>query len=997
VLAVMRNLARAVPYYVTAAVGAALLVLVVQSRLEMNRGAPRDQQMAQAPDRPALLHAGAVEEKLANEAWRDENRDVGKDGRMDRDDKGEERREKVKADRKPAEGKDVRPDAALGREGNGPFPIVPLQPGLPAPGKLGPPGGGMGMFGGAPGPGGFPGGPPAAAAPMPAGKPGQGGFGVPGAMPPMAPVAAGGAKPLGEADAALARRDLADQGKDAKKKEQAEVEFAKGGRAMPPAEARALRQRQVDELHRMAMQNGGRGPQPPPPPLVVREYAHQRPPGSTPEMRSDFTETLYWHPVLVLPESGKANVSFDLCDSVTTFQVTAFAHTLDGRLGSATQTLDSRLPFTVQPKTPIEVTASDRIEVPLAISNNTRDDRSIALKLTQHQGLDLLGGDQEQELLVQAGKPRRTTYRFSPSIVEGEAKLTFEGKAAPFPADAIRMGFRVVPQGFPVVGSHSDLLEGSASHTIELPATWVKGTLKCQASVYPSTLADLQKGLEGLLREPNGCFEQTSTTNYPNLLILDYLKESEQAKPEVEKRARELLSRGYQKLTSFECTNTARSNAKEGYEWFGGTAPAHEALTAYGLLQFRDMSRVQEVDPAMLKRTQDYLLQQKDGNGGFKRNQRALDTFGRAPEHITNAYIVWALTESGKDDVEKELTALNKQAKDSKDPYFLSLVANSLINRSQIKEGVELLKKVSAAQKEDGHLDADKTSITGSGGRDLQIETTALAVLGWLKANHPGDFTLPVEKAVKWIGQQRGGYGGFGSTQSTILALKALIAHARANKKTPEAGELHLYVGEKRLATLPFKANVSEALTLNLDSAEEHLHAGKNPVRVEITGKNVFPYTLTWSYQTLQPASAEGCPVKLTTALDRTEVKEGETVQLNVKVENASGQGQGMAVAILGLPGGLTVPEDMKQLKEHAKAPTDGSRPLVSAFEIRGRELVLYWRDLAPGQKIEVPVELICRVPGEYSGPASRAYLYYNADRKHWVEPLKVTIAARSE
>ena len=59
----------------------------------------------------------------------------------------------------------------------------------------------------------------------------------------------------------------------------------------------------------------------------------------------------------------------------------------------------------------------------------------------------------------------------------------------------------------------------------------------------------------------------------------------------MKRRARDLLSRGYQKLTSFECTNTAK-NAKQGYEWFGGTAPAHEALTAYGLLQFRDMARV---------------------------------------------------------------------------------------------------------------------------------------------------------------------------------------------------------------------------------------------------------------------------------------------------------------------------------------------------------------------------------------------------------------------
>ena len=135
----------------------------------------------------------------------------------------------------------------------------------------------------------------------------------------------------------------------------------------------------------------------------------------------------------------------------------------------------------------------------------------------------------------------------------------------------IRTAFRVVPEGFPIVGSQSDLLEGSALVRITLPATWIKGTLKVQAHVFPSTLADLQKGLERLLREPNGCFEQTSTSNYPNLLILDYLRESDQSRPEIERRARDLLAPGYQKLTSFECLNTGK-NKREGYEWFGGTA-----------------------------------------------------------------------------------------------------------------------------------------------------------------------------------------------------------------------------------------------------------------------------------------------------------------------------------------------------------------------------------------------------------------------------------------
>src|SRR5205814_1187068 len=120
-------------------------------------------------------------------------------------------------------------------------------------------------------------------------------------------------------------------------------------------------------------------------------------------------------------------------------------------------------------------------------------------------------------------------------------------------------------------------------------------------------------------------------------------------------------------------------------------------------------------------------------------------------------------------------------------------------------------------------------------------ETTALAVLGWLKANRPADFNTHIQKAVKWLGRQRGGYGGFGSTQSTILALKALIGFTRANKKTPESGTLHLYVDEQSVAHVDFPANVQDALVLQLPEPERRLKAGKNSVRIEITGRNTFP------------------------------------------------------------------------------------------------------------------------------------------------------------
>jgi hypothetical protein len=761
---------------------------------------------------------------------------------------------------------------------------------------------------------------------------------------------------------------------------------------MPPQAERELRKQ--GKYVTIAQLRVGRGPVTAGlEPLVVREYAHhhQR---SSDGLRHDWAETVYWQPALILP-NGEAKVSFDLPDSVTRFQVVAWAHTSDGRLGAVTDEFASRLPFSIEPKVPTEVTNTDKIVIPVTLANDTATKRSVSLKAS---GTNLtLSGSASLGVPVAAEGRRRKLFTFRPSTASGEAKVRFDGRCAPFATDSVERSFKIVPEGFPFVGSRSDVLEGTTTQTITLPEHWIKGTLKLQAQVFPSTLADLQKGLEAMLREPGGCFEQTSSSNYPNVMILSYLKESDQARPDVEKRARQLLASGYRQLTGFECRDPQQPK-RRGYEWFGGTAPPHEALTAYGLLEFRDMAAFQQVDPAMLERTRKYLLAQRDGKGGFKRNPRALDSFGRAPEQITNAYIVWALVEAGtKANLDTELDALAKQAKDSNDPYFLALVGNSFIGSGRTKAGVEVLKRLAGLQKADGHLEGTQTSITGSGGRDLQIETTALATLAWLKANRPAEFNSNVQKAAGWIGKQRGGFGGFGSTQSTILALKALIAFTKDNRRTASAGQLRLYVnnhkqGKEWVAATSFPAGTQDAIVVQLPR-EDFLKPGKNTIRVEMTGKNTFPYTLSWSYNTLKPANAEGCPVHLTTKLDRNHAAEGETVHLTAQVKNQSGKGQGMTVAILGLPGGLEVPPDFKQLKEMVRLRDNDTKPgLISFYELRGRELVLYWRDLAPDQKIAVSVDLVCHIPGEYRGPASRAYLYYNADRKFWTEPLSIAI-----
>ncbi|HEV2947531.1 MAG TPA: hypothetical protein VGX70_09150 [Gemmataceae bacterium] len=81
-------------------------------------------------------------------------------------------------------------------------------------------------------------------------------------------------------------------------------------------------------------------PNPPPPPLVLREYAHLH---EGAKAGPDFAPTLYWHPVLVLPD-GNAEISFDLCDKANPYQILVVGHTPDGRLAEATAELKINKP-----------------------------------------------------------------------------------------------------------------------------------------------------------------------------------------------------------------------------------------------------------------------------------------------------------------------------------------------------------------------------------------------------------------------------------------------------------------------------------------------------------------------------------------------------------------------------------------------------------------------------------------------------------------------------
>ena len=138
-----------------------------------------------------------------------------------------------------------------------------------------------------------------------------------------------------------------------------------------------------------------------------------------------------------------------------------------------------------------------------------------------------------------------------------------------------------------------------------------------------------------------------------------------------------------------------------------------------------------------------------------------------------------------------------------------------------------------------------------------------------------------------------------------------------------------------------------------------------------------------------KPDSSAECKLDVRLSLADKNMTEGELTEARLTVINKDKEKVPNPVAIVGISGGLEARHD--QLKELVKAER------IAAYEVLGRDLVLYWRALEGGERVDLPISVLAAIPGTYTGPASRAYLYYTDEHKTWVDGMRVEITPRSE
>ncbi|MEM5565755.1 TonB-dependent receptor plug domain-containing protein [Psychroserpens sp. AS72] len=690
-----------------------------------------------------------------------------------------------------------------------------------------------------------------------------------------------------------------------------------------------------------------------------------------PEERTDFRQTIYWNPVVQTGENGKAELEFYNNDAITSFKITAEGISYNGNLGHQEKTYATKKLLNIDFKAPNYMVLEDIVILPVTITNETSEGIDADLEISLPEHLKLAEG-YDKKIHIKAHSSLLKPIRVIPikTVKTTTIDISVSSKKH---SDVIKKNVTILSPYFPSETS----ISGSKSKTVEFDInSVVDRSLHAEFNIYTDIIGDVMDGIESLIREPHGCFEQTSSSTYPNIMVLQYLKESGKSNPEIEAKALDYIQKGYKRLISFE-------TAENGFEWFGKTPP-HETLTAYGVLEFTEMKTIYDgVDQKMIDRTVDWLMSRKDGKGGFLKSKKGYDSFASSPVDVANAYIVYAISESGGDaniDLEYE-TAFNDALK-SKDTYKMAMLTLASYNLGKTKNAQLLLKEIKSSISKFGfeNLPVEQT-ITRSYGNAKNIETTAFTVLALLRENasNPTLIANGIEHLISKRSNNR-----FGSTQSTAMALKALIAYTQQQKKMmiTDNDSVELIINGNSLTS---KLKMTNNGKITIDGLGAYLKQGTQKVAINFNNKNTtFPYSLVIGWDSYTPDSSKDVFLDLKTSIADTNHNVGDNVSMTIEVTNLKNDGLGMVTSIIGIPSGTTTqPWQLKAILEEEK---------VAYYEVFDNYLVLYWRSFAANESKTIRLDLKADIAGTYKAPASTVYPYYGDEFKTWIKGNAIEI-----
>uniref|UniRef100_A0A3Q2YZB5 NTR domain-containing protein n=1 Tax=Hippocampus comes TaxID=109280 RepID=A0A3Q2YZB5_HIPCM len=517
-------------------------------------------------------------------------------------------------------------------------------------------------------------------------------------------------------------------------------------------------------------------------------------------LRTFFPETWIWDLVSV-GDAGTVNVEKTVPDTITQWAAGAFCVSSVGFGVAPTTALTVFQPFFVSLTLPYSVIRGEMFTLKATVFNYLSKCIMVKVTLAQSDTYTFKNCDDCQYTMCLCNEETRTfTWIVTPTAlgkidlkVSAEAMRTrflCGNEVASVPdvgrIDTVVRSLLVEVSSCQITHSRilfaSSLLpEGPAEKNISLtlPQVFVPGSVRATVSVLGDLMGRAMKNLDQLLAMPYGCGEQNMLLFAPNIFILNYLKSTGQLTSEILDKATRFLESGYQRELTYKHDDGS-------YSAFGKSdASGNTWLTTFVMKSFGEAKDYIFVDPKHIFDAKKWLYSKQGSDGCIQSVGRLFHNGMKSTDcnHYILSYIVKCPLLTWRDPVIQRCLGCLKEAAGQMDNLYTTALMSYTFTLARDEEMrvklITYLHQKSSTMGGTRHW--HREGISGKGVDSLEVEITSYVLLALLSGPALPDFGLDYSSGiVRWLTQQQNPYGGFSSTQDTVVALQALAKYAAA-------------------------------------------------------------------------------------------------------------------------------------------------------------------------------------------------------------------------
>jgi CD109 antigen len=249
--------------------------------------------------------------------------------------------------------------------------------------------------------------------------------------------------------------------------------------------------------------------------------------------------------------------------------------------------------------------------------------------------------------------------------------------------------------------------------------------------------------------------------------------------------------------------------------------------------------------------------------------------------------------------------------------------------------------------------------------QSASIETTAYATLALVESGE----LLSAGQAARWLVSRRNSFGGFGSTQDTVVGLQALTRFASGAKADVDmAVSLRAGNWRKELRVNQGNFDVLQIVEAPLGAAITAQAQGKGQVVLQAVRR----YNVPEADEVARPIF----DLKVEYGAGQIEVDDLITVTATLRFDPPEPMEAGMTVLDVAVPTGFA--PETASIDNLVK----GQGGKIKRYEVAARKVIFYIENLQPGERLQFAFQARALFPVKAQAVTSQTYSYYNPEWK---------------